>query len=151
MPSSIKSIFSLKKDTAPKSEEEEPVVKSYTMDDYKKENENLKCEIKILQEQLTRRFQNARDVEHDVLEHRVLLDKTLRVLQSLDQQLGAIYDRKGIEKAIVKAANEPKLIYYKAEAFKKVKNAEYEIVGTQEIIRICIDRLKGHRKKFVKH
>ncbi|KAG8667145.1 hypothetical protein FPOAC1_011967 [Fusarium poae] len=148
MSSSIKRMFFLK-DTSPKSGE--PVVKSYTIDDYKKENEDLKGEIKALYEQLNRRYQDTRNAEHDVLEQRVVLGTTLSKLRYLDKKLENIYDRKGMEKAIVKAANDPKLLYHKAEAFRKIKNAEHEIVGSREIVKSCIDRLKGHLEKLDKY
>ncbi|KAL3590116.1 hypothetical protein FPOAC2_12298 [Fusarium poae] len=129
MSSSIKRMFFLK-DTSPKSGE--PVVKSYTIDDYKKENEDLKGEIKALYEQLNRRYQDTRNAEHDVLEQRVVLGTTLSKLRYLDKKLENIYDRKGMEKAII-------------------KNAEHEIVGSREIVKSCIDRLKGHLEKLDKY
>ncbi|GKU04268.1 hypothetical protein FLAG1_06686 [Fusarium langsethiae] len=138
MSSSLKRMFSTKKDTAPSE-------KSYTMDDYKKENEELKRENKSLHEGLNRTYHAEMDALHDMLEQTAQLESTLRELQ----QLGEIYDRKGIEKVIKEATREPDPLDWKtAGALKKVKIAEQELVGAQENLRTSIDTLKSYLKQL---
>ncbi|RGP69767.1 hypothetical protein FSPOR_4408 [Fusarium sporotrichioides] len=140
MSSSLKRMFSTKKDTAPNE-------KSYTMDDYRKENEELKHENKSLHEGLKRTYHAEMDALHDMLEQTAQLESPLRELQQLDKQLREIYDRKGIEKVIKEATREPDP-WKTAGALKKVKIAEQELVGAQENLRTSIDTLKSYLKQL---
>lgn len=153
----------MKKDTAPSGPSEEPAAKS---SDCKKEKKilelkleitELKHEIRVNESDFENTFRvlsgcrdDAINAEHTVAEQWSRLTSALEVLQDLDKQLGSIYDRKGIEKAIMDATTKQDVLGYKRhEALKKVNQAEQEIAGCRDTIERHANTLKAYIKSRV--
>ncbi|EKJ75509.1 hypothetical protein NXS19_013513 [Fusarium pseudograminearum] len=169
MSSPLKRMFSMKKDTAPSGPSEEPSAKS--SDRKEKKILELKLEITELKREITglkreirvnkSDFENtisvlsgcrddAMNAEHTVAEQWSRLTSALEVFQDLDKQLGSIYDRKGIDKAIMDATTKHDVLGYKRhEALKKVNQAEQEIAGCRDTIERHASTLKAYIKSRV--
>lgn len=129
-------------------EEEEPVAGSFSIDHYKKENEELEAENTTLRQQLHEHRQTAMNAVHETVEKRAQLEKTLQGLQEVETQLEAVYDRAKIRKAIRDAISDTSISNYReVDALKMLKQTEKGMEGAKTNVGKCITALKGYLKE----
>jgi 2-hydroxychromene-2-carboxylate isomerase len=118
---------------------------SYSLEDYKRENERLRVENARLSLEMQGQRREVMNVAHEADEKRVQLHATLQALQAVEQRLGVVFDREGIKKATLDATDFPE-DFRTQEALVKLKVTQNEIRGSQESVKECIKALKGYLK-----